>query len=121
MKDMEIGGYISKIKFINGKEYDIKIDDIVVFVGPNNAGKSQTLKDLYKLSSGFHSSVVVSAITIEKYGQDILTLLNKISKGTTQNFATIYNVLGKVITVLGNSAKIMMGRKHLVFFGMCLL
>lgn len=38
------GGYISKLTFNNGKELEIAANDIVVFVGPNNAGKSQSLK-----------------------------------------------------------------------------
>ena len=38
--------YISKILFNSGLEITLQKDDIVVFVGPNNVGKSQTLKDL---------------------------------------------------------------------------
>ncbi len=41
------GGYISKIVFNNGSDIDLQPNDIVVFVGPNNAGKSQSLKDIY--------------------------------------------------------------------------
>lgn len=46
-----MGGYISKLQFNTGKTLDIKQDDIVIFVGPNNAGKSQSLKDIYTLSA----------------------------------------------------------------------
>lgn len=35
------GGYISKLYLNNGKEVDIKENDIVLFVGPNNAGKAR--------------------------------------------------------------------------------
>lgn len=45
------GGYISRLEFNTGESLDIKQNDIVVFVGPNNAGKSQSLKDIYTLSS----------------------------------------------------------------------
>lgn len=45
----KMGGYISKLVFNNGLEISIKENDIVVFVGPNNAGKSQSLKDIYEL------------------------------------------------------------------------
>ena len=38
---VENGGYISKLFLNNGKEIDINKNDIVIFVGPNNAGKSQ--------------------------------------------------------------------------------
>ena len=43
---VENGGYISKLFLNNGKEIDINKNDIVIFVGPNNAGKSQALKDI---------------------------------------------------------------------------
>ena len=41
-------GYISRLQFNNGESLDVKQDDIVVFVGPNNAGKSQSLKDIIR-------------------------------------------------------------------------
>ena len=50
MNHEKAGGYISRITFNNGESLDISRDDIVIFVGPNNAGKSQSLKDIYTLS-----------------------------------------------------------------------
>ena len=44
------GGYISQIQFNNGQLLDIAANDIVIFVGPNNAGKSQSLKDIFNQS-----------------------------------------------------------------------
>lgn len=43
MNHEKAGGYISRITFNNGESLDISRDDIVIFVGPNNAGKSQSL------------------------------------------------------------------------------
>lgn len=37
---------ISKIKFNNDKEIFFNDDDIVIFVGANNVGKSRALKDI---------------------------------------------------------------------------
>ena len=37
---------IKKIKFNNNKEISFNDNDIVIFVGPNNVGKSRTLKDI---------------------------------------------------------------------------
>lgn len=37
---------IKKIRFNNQKELELSKDDIVIFVGANNVGKSRTLKDL---------------------------------------------------------------------------
>lgn len=44
MNHEKAGGYISRITFNNGESLDISRDDIVIFVGPNNAGKSQSQK-----------------------------------------------------------------------------
>lgn len=41
--------YISKIVLKNSQEYSFNYDDIVVFVGSNNVGKSQCLRDIFKL------------------------------------------------------------------------
>ena len=41
--------YISIIQFKSGLELALNRDDIVVFVGPNNAGKSQVLQDIDSL------------------------------------------------------------------------
>lgn len=49
MNHEKAGGYISRITFNNGESLDISRDDIVIFVGPNNAGKSQSLKDIYPI------------------------------------------------------------------------
>ena len=45
------GGYISELTFNNGQKVNIAPNDIIVFVGPNNAGKSQSLKDINELCS----------------------------------------------------------------------
>ena len=61
------GGYISRLEFNTGESLDVKKNDIVVFVGPNNAGKSQSLKDIYTLSSRKLSTIVVSDIETVSY------------------------------------------------------
>ena len=39
---------VKKLIFNNGIELKVSPDDIVVFVGANNSGKSQSLKDINK-------------------------------------------------------------------------
>lgn len=56
------GGYISKVAFNNGQSIDINKNDIVIFVGPNNVGKSQALKDIYALCKNKEAPIVVSAL-----------------------------------------------------------
>ena len=68
----KVGGYISEITFNNGEKVEINKNDIVIFVGPNNAGKSQSLKDIYALSEEPTQTTVITDINIEKY-QPILT------------------------------------------------
>ncbi|MFR8213581.1 MAG: ATP-dependent nuclease [Longicatena caecimuris] len=88
------GGYISRLEFNTGESLDVKKNDIVVFVGPNNAGKSQSLKDIYTLSSRKLSTIVVSDIEITKSEESLLPLLQSISSGNDQGSYTNYSVLG---------------------------
>lgn len=74
------GGYIRQITFNNGENFEVSPSDIVVFVGPNNAGKSQTLKDIYQLcEDSNNNSVVVSGIKIEKEDSSLKSYLEKFS------------------------------------------
>ena len=66
--EFQAEGHVVKIKFNNGKELDVNKNDIVVLVGPNNAGKSQSLSDIYRLSNNKAPTVVVSDIEISKEG-----------------------------------------------------
>lgn len=43
--------WINTLKFKNGEIVDLKENSIVVFVGPNNSGKSLTLKEISQLTS----------------------------------------------------------------------
>jgi len=101
--EAKAGGYISKIRFNNGKELELRKNDIVLFVGPNNAGKSQALKDIYNLSSTKQPSIVVSEVTVTKYESPVLPLLERISTRTSQGSFSNYNVLGNSISITTNS------------------
>lgn len=54
--------HITKLKFNNGVEIALGKSDIVVFVGPNNSGKSRSLKDIYDLFGTIDRGVVISEI-----------------------------------------------------------
>lgn len=95
MKKVKVGGYISKIYFNDGTHVDIQQNDIIIFVGPNNAGKSQSLKDIYTLSSKKYPTTVVSDITIKKYPIQIKDLLDNIAPKQHEGSYTSYNVLGQ--------------------------
>ena len=88
------GGYVSKLYFDNGQSVDINKGDIVVFVGPNNVGKSQTLRDIYALCEDKKPSVVVNDIDIVKYSGKIEKMLNQISAITDNGSYKNYSGLG---------------------------
>lgn len=60
---------ISTIKFSNDTILDLASDETILIVGPNNSGKSATLRAIQsKLESASATSPVVSAIEIKKNG-----------------------------------------------------
>lgn len=77
--DSQYGGYISELIFNNGKRVELNKNDIVVFVGPNNVGKSQSLKDIYELCESKKPTIIVKDVKIVKYNSDLEELLNSVS------------------------------------------
>lgn len=94
MSGEKAGGYISQITFNNGESVCIEKNDIVVFVGPNNAGKSQSLKDIFALSGKKVPSVVVSDVCITKYNAPVSVLLDCISTCVDNGGRKDYQTLG---------------------------
>lgn len=99
----KMGGYISKLVFNNGLEISIKENDIVVFVGPNNAGKSQSLKDIYELCDNKKPTTVVKDIEIIKRSGSITDFLDAVSTvddhGGYKNYSGLgYNIATHTIS-----------------------
>ena len=61
---------IKKLKFNDGTELDVSSNDIVVFVGANNSGKSQSLKDINKAFFDPSQNIIVKKIDFEIEGVD---------------------------------------------------
>lgn len=99
------GGFVSSITFNNGVTLDVEKNSIVVFVGPNNVGKSQALKDIYALSERGQNGVVVSGVEITKSGASLFELLDSISTGQKDGEYTNYKVLGNRITLFDSLVK----------------
>ena len=93
MPDSKAGGYISQVQFKNGASIELLQNDIVVFVGPNNTGKSQCLRDIYALAEGKQNAIVVSDITITKYDAPLEPLLNAIAQPQKSGSGNFYNIL----------------------------
>ncbi len=63
--------WISEIKFSDDTTLSFEKDDIIVFVGPNNAGKSASLKEAARLlKAKTDKGKVLKDITIEKDGDE---------------------------------------------------
>lgn len=58
--------YISNITFNNGDSLEVAKNDIIIFVGPNNVGKSQSLRDIYSLAESDKPTTVIDGIEIVK-------------------------------------------------------
>lgn len=72
------GGYLSEITLNDGTTISLKQNSIVLFVGPNNAGKSQCLKDIMALNDPAEASrfgIVIKSQKLEKNGDRIQDLL----------------------------------------------
>ena len=86
----KVGAYISSIVFNNGEKVNIKGNDIVVLVGPNNAGKSQSLKDVYNCAYNKNSGTVISEVSIYKYNNSIVPVLDKVATKSVSGNKTSY-------------------------------
>lgn len=71
MDEKRAGGYISKLVFNNDCELDINCNDIVVFVGPNNVGKSRALRDIITISAQPFPGIIIKDLEIKKYGGSV--------------------------------------------------
>lgn len=97
MSDSKASGYISQLTFNNGQTIDIRKNDIVIFVGPNNAGKSQSLKDIYALSKEPTPSIVISDVQIKKKYGSVRAVLDGISPAQVSGSHSIYKLLNEQI------------------------
>lgn len=67
------------ITFSDGQTLSFEDDEIIVFVGPNNAGKSAALRELQNWIARSHSQVVITSATLKKTGtsSDLMAYLEK--------------------------------------------
>src|SRR5690606_22059765 len=62
--------YIEKITFNDGTTLECDKNDLIVFVGANNAGKSASLREIsLKFRSKINKTMVIQDITIAKDGE----------------------------------------------------
>lgn len=83
---------ISQLRFNDGKKIEIKKNDIVVFVGPNNAGKSQSLKDIWALAGDSPMGIVIKELQIKSDSKNqLIAFLQKFSKIENAAFGPYYS------------------------------
>lgn len=73
--------FVDSITFNSGETIPLKHDDIVVFVGPNNAGKSQSLRDIYSFLGNEPPFTVITNVQANLYGNvNVTSWLDSFSK-----------------------------------------
>lgn len=85
---------ITELLFNNGEQLSINPNDIVIFVGPNNSGKSQSLRDIYKKTSSDLESVVIKDVALNKGDLDELKDSIISSSKTSISTRTTYSGYG---------------------------
>jgi len=89
--------WLEEIQFSDNTKIPLAKDDIVVFVGPNNAGKSATLKEAVELIKSKHSKTkVLKNIKIYREGKEsqLLDFIEKNSRKTYAGKDIIYDGFG---------------------------
>ena len=89
--------WFDRITFSDGTEISLDLGDVVVLVGPNNAGKSVALSDLYELMTNRrYSGIVIRSSHLEKQGsvEDLSSFLAARARLDTDGDRTIYHGYG---------------------------
>lgn len=77
---------VKKLYFNDGHDLDISSNDIVVFVGANNCGKSQSLKDINQAFVNPDNNIVVKRIDYQIIGKEFFVdSLKQVSSFDTKN------------------------------------
>lgn len=77
---MRLNAPIKELHFSDGQVMALERDSIVVFVGPNNAGKTTCLRDIYSLLSGDPCQGLVTSVDYDKPPlSDVESLLGRVS------------------------------------------
>jgi len=93
----KIQSYISQLTFDNAEPIEINANDIVIFVGPNNAGKSQMLQDIRRKAEGDVPTVIISDVILTKSAGSLYEYLNSIAQEEKKGSYSNYHVMGKTV------------------------
>lgn len=104
---------IKSATFSDASKLSFSENDIIVFVGPNNSGKSAALKNIFEKAKNEKSEgIVIKDIEISKVGSqdDVFTWLEKVSKKLSNPSNPGFSRLGA--TVYQNQVSSFWGPKH---------
>ena len=93
----KIQSYISKLTLNNAEPIEINANDIVIFVGPNNAGKSQMLRDIRQKAEKDVPTVIISDVILTKSAGSLYEYLNSIAQEEKKGSYSNYRVMGKTV------------------------
>ena len=84
------------LTFSDGTTIQLEPSDIVVFVGPNNAGKSKALRELQEYIGSPTKQAVITAATLRVAGtaDDLLSFLEKRARKSWREGQLHYTGLG---------------------------
>lgn len=89
--------FIEKLIFNNGTTLQVGKGDIIVFVGPNNVGKSQVLKDIHNLSGNDINSIVIKEVSCSQCSvEDITPWYDKYVSFRTTRYGRVYSPYGNM-------------------------
>ena len=99
---------ITELLFNNGEKLALKPDDIVIFVGPNNCGKSQSLRDIYNKCSNTSPAVVIKDVELslgekEEFVKALTSLSMKQESINPVYSGYGYSILQSILTTYGDS------------------
>lgn len=106
------GGHISRIILGERTNVPIQKNDIVVFVGPNNVGKSQALRDIYHLCDQKTNPIVVKDLWVSKSSCPLSHTLGQLADGENLGNRTRYNVLDQNYSVYDSSDRDYMNNQY---------
>lgn len=79
--------YINKIMFNDGSTLDIEYTDLVLFVGGNNVGKTQVLKDIFSIANDtLEETIIVKKIEFAKNSENITPEINNFTEFKDGNY-----------------------------------
>lgn len=77
---MALSAPITELVFSDGQRLPLEHDSIVVFVGPNNAGKTTCLRDIYECLAGEGPGLIVQEVAFQKPEiSDIASLFDEVA------------------------------------------